>query len=58
MNQQAAVFPETCLLLAQLSENLRHISRKLNERGFVLRKRRNYMIEVVDTRTPRHSIRP
>lgn len=58
MNQQAAVSPETRLLPAQMSENLRHISRKLNERGFVLRKRRTYMIEVMDTRTPRHSIRP
>lgn len=58
MNQHTAVFPESRPLPAQLSENLRHISRKLNERGFVLRKRRAYMIEVMDTRTPRRSMRP
>jgi hypothetical protein len=45
MAHQLPILSESSPLPAQLSENLRHISRKLNERGFVLRKRRAYVIE-------------
>lgn len=58
MIQHAAAFQETCLPPARLSDNLRHISRTLNERGFVLRKRLAYMIEAADRRTVRRSHQP
>lgn len=58
MNQHVAAIPEPHLLPAQLSENLRHINRKLIERGFVLRKRRVYIIEAVDRWSVRYSRRP
>lgn len=58
MIQPTAAFRETCLPPVQLSENLRHISRQLNKCGFVLRKRRAYMIEAADRRTVRRSNQP
>lgn len=58
MIQHAAAFRETRLPPVQLSDNLRHISRQLNERGFVLRKRLAYMIEAADRQTVRRSNQP
>lgn len=58
MIQPTAACRETCLPPAQLSDNLRHINRTLNERGFVLRKRLAYMIEAADRRTVRRSHQP
>lgn len=58
MIQHTAAVRETGLPPAQLSDNLRHISRTLNERGFVLRKRLAYMIETADRRTVRRSNQP
>jgi len=58
MIQHAAACREACLPPAQLSANLRHISRTLNERGFILRKRLAYMIEAADRRTVRRSNQP
>ena len=58
MIQHEAAFRETRLPPAQLSDNLKHISRQLNERGFVLRKRRVHMIEAANRRTVRRSHQP
>ena len=45
MANHERVLSKTTPRPAQLSETLKHISRTLNARGFVLRKRHTYVIE-------------